>query len=89
MKEHMERVNDVPFDSSRKLMTTIHRYDNKYRVITKGAPDVLINRCTKVVGENLMSAQNIRGLSEQDRNRVNQYNENMASKALRVIAVRI
>lgn len=43
-----KRINDIPFDSERKLMTTIHRIGNKYRVITKGAPDVLIKRCKKV-----------------------------------------
>jgi len=40
----MERINDVPFDSERKMMTTIHKIGNKYRIITKGAPDVLIKR---------------------------------------------
>ncbi len=41
----MPRINDIPFDSNRKLMTTIHKFGSKYRVITKGAPDVLINLC--------------------------------------------
>lgn len=43
-----KRINDIPFDSERKLMTTIHRIGNKYRIITKGAPDVLIKRCNKI-----------------------------------------
>lgn len=43
-----KRINDIPFDSERKLMTTIHKAENKYRVITKGAPDVLIKRCKKI-----------------------------------------
>lgn len=43
-----KRINDIPFDSERKLMTTIHRTGNKYRIITKGAPDVLIKRCNKM-----------------------------------------
>ena len=41
----MPRINDIPFDSNRKLMTTIHKFGSKYRIITKGAPDVLINLC--------------------------------------------
>ena len=43
----MERINDIPFDSSRKMMTTIHKMGNKYRIITKGAPEILIKKCTK------------------------------------------
>ena len=35
-----KRVNEIPFDSERKLMTTIHKVGNRYRIITKGAPDV-------------------------------------------------
>ena len=43
----MQRVNEIPFDSERKMMTTIHKIGSKYRIITKGAPDVLIKRCSK------------------------------------------
>ena len=49
--EQMERVNELPFDSERKMMTTIHRVGNKYRIITKGAPDVLIRRCNKYTSQ--------------------------------------
>ena len=42
-----KRVNEIPFDSERKLMTTIHKVGNRYRIITKGAPDVLIKKCKK------------------------------------------
>ena len=41
------KVNEIPFDSNRKLMTTIHNINGKYRAITKGAPDVLLDRCTR------------------------------------------
>ena len=43
----MPRINEISFDSERKLMTTIHKIGKRYRIITKGAPDVLINRCNK------------------------------------------
>ena len=67
----MPRVNEIPFDSTRKLMTTVHRLANgKYRIITKGAPDVLLNRCIGIQKENVLKE-----------------NEKMANKALRVIAV--
>ena len=44
----MPRISEIPFDSNRKMMTTIHKIGNKYRVITKGAPDILVNRCIKI-----------------------------------------
>ncbi|WP_454052971.1 cation-translocating P-type ATPase [Clostridium sp. Marseille-Q7071] len=49
-KEDLEsshkRMDEVPFDSDRKLMTTVNKYDNKYYVMTKGATDNLLNICT-------------------------------------------
>ena len=44
----MPRISEIPFDSNRKMMTTIHKIGNKYRVITKGAPDILVDRCIKI-----------------------------------------
>ncbi len=68
----MPRVNEIPFDSNRKMMTTIHKIDKGYRVITKGAPDVLLSRCNLSIGE---------------KHNIERQNEMMAEKALRVIAV--
>ncbi len=84
------RINEIPFDSNRKMMTTIHKIGNKYRIITKGAPDVLLARCTKeilnIMGDIDVSNNQIRvqGLNE---NRIKSENQNMAQNALRVIAV--
>ena len=65
------RVNEIPFDSTRKMMTTIHKLENgKYRVITKGAPDVLLKKCIGI-----------------NKEKITKENESMANKALRVIAV--
>lgn len=77
-----ERINDIPFDSSRKMMTTIHKFGNKYRIITKGAPDVLIKRCSKYYSNNKISSMGMSIIKSID-----QQNESMAKKALRVIAV--
>ena len=68
----MPRINEIPFDSNRKMMTTIHKIDNGYRIITKGAPDVLLNRCN---------------LSNEKKNKMLLENDNMAKRALRVIAI--
>lgn len=76
------KINEIPFDSNRKLMTTIHKFGNKYRIITKGAPDVLIDRCTK-----FYNSGNIESLNYMMCNSIKSKNEQMANKALRVIAV--
>ena len=70
--QKMPRVNEIPFDSNRKMMTTIHKTGNKYRIITKGAPDVLLDNCQMTVGE---------------KQKIQRENLKMAEKALRVIAV--
>ena len=78
-EQNWPRTADLPFDSGRKLMSTIHaREDGSWTVFVKGAPDILLERC--VAGP--------RGpLSAQDRRAVLEANEAMAQKALRVIAV--
>ena len=78
----MQRINEIPFDSSRKLMTTIHKLGNKYRIITKGAPDVLISACNKIDING-----KINNLSISEKKRIELQNLNMANNALRVIAV--
>lgn len=78
-EQNWPRTADLPFDSGRKLMSTIHtREDGSWTVFVKGAPDILLERC--VAGP--------RGpLSAQDRRAALEANEAMAKKALRVIAV--
>ena len=68
----MPRVEEIPFDSERKLMSTVHAVGGKYRVMVKGAPDVLISRCI---------------MDEGKRAEALSQNENMASRALRVLGV--
>lgn len=79
---NMERVSEIPFDSDRKLMTTIHKMGDKYRIITKGALDVLLNRCTKIYKDG-----DIRAITDTDKKEILRENSNMADKALRVLAV--
>ena len=79
--DRMKRVNDLPFDSKRKMMTTIHKLDNKYRIITKGAPDVLIKKCTKCYQNGEISQ-----IYSKEYN-IQEQNNEMANDALRVIAV--
>ena len=77
-----KRVADIPFDSSRKMMSTLHQDQNNYLVITKGAPDVILNKCKfyKYQGR-------VIELDSMARRKIEQANEKMAEKALRVIAI--
>src|SRR5688572_16105520 len=81
----LPRVGEVPFSSERKLMSTLHR-DTEQRqrgiVFTKGAPDVLLARCTEeVVGEGR------RGLTADRRAEILRVNEELAGQALRTLGV--
>ena len=78
----MKRVKDIPFDSSRKMMTTIHKIPNGYRVITKGAPDVLLKRCNKVYDNG-----NVTTLDYSKTKLIESQNNKMADEALRVLAI--
>ena len=57
-EEQMQRIAEIPFDSTRKMMTTIHEKGNKYIVITKGAPDILIERC-EITNKSEIRKQNL------------------------------
>ncbi len=74
------RINELPFDSNRKMMTTIHKYNNNYIQYTKGAPDVVLKHCNKI-----LINDKVESLSEEIRNEIIKENKNMADKALRVL----
>lgn len=75
------RIDEYPFDSSRKLMSTIHQDGNGYIQYTKGAPDVLIARCTKILKDGA-----VQPMSKEDRDEILKANKSMADNALRVLA---
>ena len=77
------RVREIPFDSGRKLMTTVHSLGGgRYRIITKGAPDVLLRRC-----EAYAVGLGASPLTAAKRAQIEGYNEDMAGRALRVLGV--
>ena len=85
-----QRIGDIPFDSSRKLMTTIHKIPTGYIVITKGAPDILLNKCTDIINttsQTLISDLKHRQITFNDKQNIQRQNNTMANNALRVIAV--
>ena len=82
-KNILVRIGEVPFDSMRKMMTTVHKNANgEITQFTKGAPDEIIKRCTKIYenGE-------IKELTEERKQEALAMNKNMADRALRVLAV--
>ena len=82
-ESYMPRINEIPFESERKLMTTIHKKINgKYLVITKGAPDFLLAKCS-----GYQDGSNVSSLTENSRSHILQQNEEMANRSLRVIGV--
>lgn len=79
LEKNYPRVDEIPFDSTRKLMTTIHKLENgKFRCVTKGAPDVLLKLCTRCGGDKMTSGQE---------KSITKLNNDMANDALRVLAV--
>ena len=80
--EILPRVGEIPFDSNRKLMTTIHKYEDKYLVYTKGGVDELLKKCNKYILNN-----EIKNDLNNFKNSIQNINEKMAKEALRVLAM--
>ena len=76
-----ELIEEIPFDSERKMMTMIRRNNGEFIAYVKGAPDVLLKKCTSIFENGLE-----RPLTEEDLNRILQINDSLAEKALRILA---
>lgn len=77
------RIEEIPFSSERKRMTTIHRRrDGRIVAFMKGAPEVVLDRCSSFYG-----SEGIRDLSEKEKIEILNENHKMAEGALRVLAV--
>lgn len=81
VRENIPRLSELPFDSDRKLMTTLQLIDGKTVVFTKGAIDVLINRSTHIE-----TAEGVRPITQTDIDTYNQINFELANEGLRVLA---
>ena len=71
VREHWPRLTEIPFDSDRKLMSTIHQMEDRLVMVTKGAVDVLLDR-------SLVTAE--------ERGKIEQVNEDFSNEGLRVLA---
>ena len=78
------RVDEVPFDSVRKLMTTVNEHDGVRQAYVKGAPDMLLPLCSSV-----MVGEEVRPIAEKDIEEIKKANSKMAKKALRVLGVAV
>ncbi len=76
------RINEIPFDSGRKLMTTVNRNGDKDTAYIKGAPDILVSKCSYI-----NDGGKVRKITAKDIDAIKEANHNMAMKALRVLAV--
>lgn len=83
MKKQYPRIMDFPFDSERKMMSSVHRgfSEAAYLSLTKGAPDVVVNRCAYYLSE-----KGVCPLTEELRNQILSANNRLAADALRVLA---
>jgi len=85
LEARFARIAEVPFSSERKLMSTLHsdaEQEERLLALTKGAPDVLLSRCTQE-----LAGEEARPLTEERRGAIMQANEALAGEALRTLAV--
>ena len=81
LNEKHPRIQEIPFDSTRKMMTTFHELDGKYYAMTKGAPDIIMKNSS-----NILIDGNLIEFSDAKRKELADENNNLASQALRVMA---
>ncbi len=81
LKAALPRRGEAPFDSGRKMMSTVHAAEGAYVQFTKGAPDVVLNRCT-----HMLKRGEIVPMTPADRAEILAANKAMADRALRVLA---
>jgi Ca2+-transporting ATPase len=77
------RVNEIPFDSGRKCMSTVHKNSaDSYIIFTKGAPEIVLDHCNTILKNGTITP-----LSEAQCDDIRRVNQEMANQALRVLAV--
>ena len=81
LSKNEPRVAEAPFDSMRKMMSTVHSKDGAYIQYTKGAPDEVLKCCTKILKDG-----KVRDITEADRTEILKKNKEYADRALRVLA---
>lgn len=80
LEEKYPREYEMPFDSDRKMMTTVHKIDNEIVAYTKGAVEELLEICTKILTPN-----GERDITSEDKERIIELSTKMSAKALRTL----
>lgn len=80
MEEKNPRLLEIPLDSTRKRMTTVNKIDDDLYLLVKGAPEVIIEKCSHIYGEN-----GIKSLKREDRVNIKEDLKRMTGNALRVL----
>lgn len=81
IRERYPRLSEIPFDSDRKLMSTLHKLDGKYIMVVKGAVDVLLGRMTAIQKQGAVCA-----VTEEEIEKIEAQNEAFSQEGLRVLA---
>ena len=81
IREKHNRLNELPFDSDRKLMSTVNKVDGNVLMFTKGAPDIIFSRCKYALNDGELVP-----INEDIINEYKNINEEFSNKALRVLA---
>lgn len=81
VREEYPRLAELPFDSDRKLMSTVHKFKDKQLMLTKGALDVILSRTI-----NMDTSEGIKKLTGEDRKKIERINREFSRKGLRVLA---
>lgn len=81
VRKSYKRLGEIPFDSDRKLMSTLHKFDNKNLMFTKGAFDVLLDRIVKI-----KTSSGVRDITYEDKQNIINANKQLSQSGLRVLA---
>ena len=82
VRDYYPRLAEIPFDSDRKLMSTVNQFDQKSFMITKGAVDVLLSKIAKIE-----TSKGILAITEEHRKKIEEVNRNFSMNGLRVLAI--
>lgn len=84
LEKELPRRSELPFDSVRKMMSTLHQDTNGNIIFTKGAIDSILSRCNRIYDNG-----NIRDITQEDISKIYKYNSDFSDSALRVLALAI
>jgi len=79
-KDDYQKVSEIAFDSKRKMMSSTYKKGSKFQTFSKGAPEILLNKCNSVYIKG-----KVINLTTNDRKKILEKNEELASQALRIL----